>query len=183
MTVVLHASLSGPGSALVLRAWAEADIPELIDAYRDPVMRRWTRVHVTDDLDARRWLEVQRRGWSDGDRLSFAVVEPEPETGGHRLVANMVLKGLIAGKPSAEVGYWTTARARGRGIASRALETLTTWAFHTFGAQGLEYLQLLHQVDNHASCRVAQKCGYALESVLPAEPPFPYEGHVHARRF
>ena len=39
----------------------------------------------------------------------------------------------------------------------RALDTLTSWAFDTFEADGLERLELPHQVDNPASCRVAQK--------------------------
>jgi RimJ/RimL family protein N-acetyltransferase len=51
-----------------------------------------------------------------------------------------------------------------------------------FGAQGLQRLELLHQLDNLASCRVAQKSGYALTKVLPADPPaFPSPGHLHVR--
>ncbi|WP_182873028.1 GNAT family N-acetyltransferase [Microbispora sp. H10670] len=182
MTVVLHSPPDEEGSSLLLRLWTEEDIPELIDAYRDPVMRRWTRFHVDDEQDARRWIELQWKGWHDGDRLSFAVVEPEPGRGRSRLVGNVVVKGIVAGGDSAEVGYWTTREARGRGIAGRALQSLTTWAFDRFARQGLDFLRLLHLVDNHASCRVAQKCGYVLEEVVPARPPFPSGGHVHVRR-
>jgi RimJ/RimL family protein N-acetyltransferase len=68
-------------------------------------------------------------------------------------------------------------------VAPRALEALTGWAFGTFVADGLERLELLHQVDNLASCRVAQKSRYDLDSVLPAAPPsFPRDGHLHVRR-
>ncbi|GII64339.1 acetyltransferase [Sphaerisporangium krabiense] len=181
MTVVLHGPPDEEGSSLLLRLWTEDDVPELIDAYRDPVMRQWTRFHVTDEQDARRWVELQRKGWNDGDRLSFAVVESRGESDRPRLVANVVLKGRVTGGNSAEVGYWTTRTARGRGIAGRALEPLTTWAFETFAPQGLECLKLLHQVDNYASCRVAQKCGYVLEEIVPARPPFLHDGHVHVR--
>ncbi|MGZ3113292.1 hypothetical protein [Streptomyces sp. H62] len=55
------------------------------------------------------------------------------------------------------MGYSTAARARGRGAASRAPEALTGRAFESFEADGLERLGLLHQVDDLASCRVAQK--------------------------
>ncbi|MEU8269439.1 GNAT family N-acetyltransferase [Sphaerisporangium sp. NPDC049002] len=182
MTVVLHVAAGEGGPALLMRPWAERDIPELIEVYRDPVMRRWTRFHVTDEQDARRWLEIQRVGWSGGGRLSFAVLEEaEPGSGVLRLVANVALKGLTPGGAGAEVGYWTAAAARGRGVAGRALERMTTWAFEAFGGGGLRCLRLLHQVDNLASCRVAGKCGYVLAGVLPARPPFPLEGHVHAR--
>jgi L-amino acid N-acyltransferase YncA len=72
--------------------------------------------------------------------------------------------------------------ARNRGVASHAVEMLTTWAFESFGAAGLRRIELLHQQDNLASCRVAQKSGYALTGVLPADPPaFPVDGHLHTR--
>src|SRR5690242_10577999 len=132
MTVVVHSPPREEGSSLLLRLWTEDDIPELIDAYRDLVMRQWTRFHVNDEQDARRWIELQRKGWNDGDRLSFAVIESAAENDRPRLVANVVLKGYVAGGDSAEVGYWTTHAARGRGIAGRALELLTTWAFDRF---------------------------------------------------
>lgn len=94
----------------------------------------------------------------------------------------MVLKRPTPGGPSAEVGYWTAGHARGRAVASRALEALTSWAFGTFAEDGLVRLELLHSEDNTASCRVARKCGYPLTARLPAVPPhFPLDGHLHTR--
>jgi hypothetical protein len=59
---------------------------------------------------------------------------------------------------------------------------LTAWAFDSFAAQGLQRIELLHQQNNLASCRVAHKSGYALIGLLPADPPaFPAPGHLHAR--
>jgi RimJ/RimL family protein N-acetyltransferase len=84
------------------------------------------------------------------------------------VLGNVVLKGYEAGSDAAEVGCRTGAAARNRGIASHAVEMLTTWAFESFGAQGLQRIELLHQADNPASCRVAQKSGSALIRVLPA---------------
>ena len=98
------------------------------------------------------------------------------------LVIAAVLKGAVAGAASAEVGYWTAAHARGRGVASRSLEAMTRWAFDTFGGDGLQRLDLLHQADNVGSCGVARKAGYAFDRILPASPPaFPLDGHLHAR--
>lgn len=69
------------------------------------------------------------------------------------------------------------------GVAPQALEALTDWAFTTFAAEGLVRLELLHQVDNVASCRVAEKSGYAFAELLSALPPeFPLDGHLHVRR-
>jgi len=126
---------------------------------------------------------AQERGWAAGDRFGFAVLEAGFDAVRPRLVGNVVLKEVASGKPSAQVGYWTAAQARGRGVASRALETLTAWSFDAFGANGLECLVLLHQVDNVASCRVAEKSGYQLDRIVPSAPPaYPLDGHLHIRR-
>ncbi|MFF0507284.1 GNAT family N-acetyltransferase [Streptomyces fimicarius] len=164
---------------LRLRRWREEDLPALLRAYEDPAMRRWLATQVSGPDGAADWLEAQRTGWASGTRFAFAVTaggqEDEP-------LGNAVLKRPDPVSGRAEVGYWTTASARGRGVAPRALAALTDWAFTTFAEQGLTRLELLHQVDNEASCRVAEKCGYPLERVIPALPPdYPLDGHVHAR--
>ena len=41
---------------------------------------------------------------------------------------------------------------------------------------------LFHAVGNHASCRVAERCGFGFEAAPAARPPaFPAEGHLHVR--
>ncbi|MBC9716685.1 GNAT family N-acetyltransferase [Streptomyces sp. TRM66268-LWL] len=176
----VDATASAP--ALVLRPWHEDDLEPLIEAFRDAEMRRWLLSSIENAADARSWLESQDRGWASGSRLSFAVRESSGGSGvPGRLLGNVVLKRDDSGK-SAEVGYWTSAAARGRGVASRALEALTAWSFETFAADGLERLDLLHQVGNRASCRVAEKTGYGFDRILPAEPPWPEDGHLHVRR-
>ncbi|MFJ1589697.1 GNAT family N-acetyltransferase [Kitasatospora albolonga] len=76
----------------------------------------------------------------------------------------------------------TAAWARGRGVAPRAPEALTAWGFAAFAEEGPVRLELLHQVDNVASCRVAEKSGYAFAELLDALPPeFPLDGHLQVR--
>lgn len=182
MTVVLRSGPRTPGLSLLLRPWDTRDIPQLLDIYRDPVMRQSSRHPIVTKQEAYRWLEVQEQGWADGRRLSFAVLDSEPAGESGRLLGNIALKGRRAGRDAAEVGYWTAAAERNRGVASEAVHILTAWAFEVFVAEGLQRLELLHQLDNLASCRVAQKSGYALMRVLPAEPPaFPSPGHLHVR--
>ena len=53
--------------------------------------------------------------------------------------------------------------ARGRGVATETLRRLTAWGFSEVGALRLE---LLISVENAASKRVAQRCGYVREGVL-----------------
>ncbi|MFF0434157.1 GNAT family N-acetyltransferase [Streptomyces sp. NPDC004327] len=181
-TVFLETAALPSAPALRLRPWEEADAPGLVEPGRDAALRRWTSMAVDDEAGAVDWVRTQRRGWEAGDRFAFAVLEPPEQGGAARLVGHVVLNGVAPGASSASVGYWTTAPARGRGVAPRALRALTAWAFATFAGDGLTRLELLHQVDNTASCRVAEKCGYELGAVLPASPPaYPLEGHVHVR--
>ena len=181
MTVVLRADATPSSTALLLRPWYDEDLEPLIEAYRDPTLRRWTRLPVESTEDALHWLGIQAEGWASGTRFSFAVLEDRPGTGANRLLANVALKRNLSVHGSAEVGYWTAAPARGQGVAPRALDVLTAWAFDTFAADGLERLELRHQVDNLASCRVAEKARYEFDQVIPAYPPFPRDGHLHTR--
>ncbi|WP_329274311.1 GNAT family N-acetyltransferase [Streptomyces sp. NBC_01451] len=183
---VLDVPAAPTAPALRLRPWRPADVAALVEACQDPVLRRWTSHSVGNAEDGLRWIRSQQRGWEAGDRFAFAVVEDRPGSARGELVGHAVLKDAAPGRESAEVGYWTAAHARGRGVAPRALEALTAWAFDTYGAPGgaagLQRLELLHQEGNVASCRVAHKSGYGLDRVLPAEPPaFPHDGHVHVR--
>ncbi|TDV54158.1 GNAT family N-acetyltransferase [Actinophytocola oryzae] len=166
-TIRVPATAAGP--ELVLRPWVAEDAAALVDVYRDPAIRHWIRVAVRDVDQAAAWVAAQQEGWRTGERLCFAVLD------GTELVACVVLK-----KPRTrpEVGYWTAAAARGRGVASRAVDALSTWAFATFRATRLE---LRHQVDNLASCRVAQKTGFDLHSTILAAAPYPLDGHLHVR--
>jgi len=183
-TVILHAGATPSAPALVLRPWRTEDVAALVEVFRDPTLRHWTSSGVENEADALRWIRDQERNWATGDHLAFAVLEahPQPTSVQGQLAGHVILKEAVTGKPSAEVGYWTAAHARGRGVAPRALEALSDWAFDTLGPDGLERLELLHQVDNPASCRVAHKSRYPLDTVLaPAPPAYPREGHLHVR--
>jgi RimJ/RimL family protein N-acetyltransferase len=171
--------------ALLLRRWRLSDAADLVTLYRDGALRRWATSAVDDGAGAARWVRVQQRAWEAGDRFAFAVVEPRTRGDEGQLLGHVVLKDVALGTGSAGVGYWTAAHARGRGVAPRALQALTDWAFDSFtstAGEGLTRLELLHQADNLASCRVAQKCRYEPTRLLPAAPPaYPLDGHLHVR--
>ncbi|TMR25636.1 GNAT family N-acetyltransferase [Nonomuraea turkmeniaca] len=184
MTVILSANPTASASALRLRPWRAEDATALVTAHRDPLLRRWLTTSLVSEAEARRWIDEQNQGWADGVRFSFAILEcgsDKNEVGDP--VGHVVVKASVdPTSASAEVGYWTSATVRGRGIAPRALDVVSRWVLGSQRLMPLARLDLLHAVDNHASCRVAEKCRYALRSVLPAQPPaFPTEGHLHVR--
>jgi RimJ/RimL family protein N-acetyltransferase len=171
VAVTLRAPATPSGPALTLRPWTTADAEPLVAIYQDPAMRHWTRTHIADRADAAQWIATQQKGWRAGAHLSFAVHTDD----GH-LVACVAVTHPPA--EPAEVGFWTAAHARCQGVATRALTTLSTWAFATLD---LTHLNLLHHTDNEACCRVAEKAGYAFTGFLPAGPPHPLDGHLHVR--
>ncbi|CAM5245136.1 hypothetical protein SHIRM173S_01968 [Streptomyces hirsutus] len=179
---------------LTLRPWNPKDSAGLVELYRDEALRRWTSDAVHDEAGAARWVTAQQRGWEAGDRLAFAVEEAPEETleetpaetrapgTATRLVGNVVLKYAARGCGLAEVGYWTAAHARGQGSGPARSESADRLGVRGRLSEGLTRLELLHQVDNVASCRVAEKAGFPLTGTLPAAPPaFPLDGHAHVR--
>lgn len=170
MAVILSVPPTESAPALRLRPWQPDDLPALLAAHRDPLLRRWLATSLAGVAEARQWLDAQAAGWADASRFSFAVVGDDEAPLGH----------VVVKAGTAEVGYWTAAHARGRGIAARAVDTVSSWAVDT---HRLTQLSLFHAVGNDASCRVAVKCGFVLDELLPAAPPeFPSAGHRHVRR-
>jgi RimJ/RimL family protein N-acetyltransferase len=191
--------------ALILRPWRAADIPALAAemSCEYPTAGMWPRpdeqpvktalprgakrqTRPAGERDAARWLASQDRGWRDGDRLSFAVLE-EDDASGCVLAGNVGLKnreqtGRIGERETAEIGYWTAVAARGRGIAPAAVKAVTDWVFAAFAGTSLRQIMLVHDVANSASCRVAEKAGYPFRELSPANPPHWFtDGHIHMR--
>jgi RimJ/RimL family protein N-acetyltransferase len=179
-TITVQSAVDAPG--LLLRPWTEQDIPALVAAHRDPVIRRWLRHLVTTEQEARQVIEARQADRRTGSRFSFAVLAADADGTAGDLVGSVAIRGLGGEAVWGEVGYWVVSRARGRGIAPRALNAACEWAFRLSRLQPLERLELIHAVGNQASCRVADKAGFALSAVIPPLPPeFPEDGHLHIR--
>lgn len=158
-----------------LRPWTDGDAPALRAAYADPDIQRW-HVRGLDSLDeARELIAEWQRAWAQERRLEWAVAD----TGG-ALLGRLGLKDLVLFDGVAEVAYWTVPAARGRGLAPRAVDAVSRWAF----GLGFRRLELEHSTQNLASCRVAEKAGFAPEgtrygSALHADGH--HDMHTHAR--
>jgi RimJ/RimL family protein N-acetyltransferase len=179
-TLTVPPSATSPG--LLLRPWTEQDVPAMVAAYRDPVMRHWLRRPVTTAQEARQIIQARCADRRAGTGFSFAVLQSEADGVAGDLVGSVTIRRLDRAAVSGEVGYWVTAPSRGRGIAPRALNAAGEWAFRLPRHRPLEQLELIHAVGNLASCRVANKAGFPLTAVLPPLlPEFPNDGHLHIR--
>ncbi len=176
MSLAVGPTATAPG--LMLRRWRGSDAAAVVAAHRDEVMRRWLMTPIGDEEQARAWIAEQEAMWARGTHMSWAVEEEGALVGYFIIKAANPPDTLATG-----VGYWTVAGARGRGIASRCVEAAVEWLFGGQELMDADEIELLHTVGNEGSCRVAQKCGFALESVLPPWPPrYPNEGHRHLRK-
>jgi RimJ/RimL family protein N-acetyltransferase len=141
---------------VALRGLRSADIDALVIALQDPEIPRWTLVPspYTRD-DARAFLRFVNRGRAAGSRLALAIVDAADE---RALLGSVALNPIDWTQRAADVGYWVAAPARGRGVATRAVELI---AGHAFGTLGLERLELRAQEANRASQAVAARAGFA----------------------
>lgn len=168
------------GSGLRLRAWEPGDAEAVLRGLTDPEFLRWNPAlrDIVDLSDARDWIARRREAWHSGTSAHYAVEE------GGVAVGHVGLDMIELAVGRAKVGYWVVPEARGRGVASRALELCTRWAFDELG---LHRLALGHAVGHTASCRVAERCGYPAEGVLRGELPVNgapgrfHDVHLHAR--
>jgi RimJ/RimL family protein N-acetyltransferase len=69
----------------------------------------------------------------------------------------------------ASTGYVFARDAWGKGYATEALEAIVDIA----RGVGVVRLYALCHVENHASTRVLEKCGFTREGILPRHSPFP----------
>jgi [ribosomal protein S5]-alanine N-acetyltransferase len=139
---------------LTLRPWTVGDVPSLVAAYADPVIQRWHARWMTL-TEANEWVSAVNESWKSETAANWAVTE------GGGLVGRMSLRTVDLEDGLAGIGYWVVSAARGRGIAPRALVAVSDWAINELG---LHRLELEHSIRNEASCRVAEKAGYSLES-------------------
>jgi RimJ/RimL family protein N-acetyltransferase len=133
---------------------------EHVDALLDdPDTLRFTRIPVpVPDGFARRWIGTYEQARRDGTREAFAAFEPDGAFAGLALAPEIDREGA-----QLELGYIVAPGARGRGVGTAILRALTDWAFEELSAQRAF---LLISVENAASLRVAERCGYTQEGVM-----------------
>jgi RimJ/RimL family protein N-acetyltransferase len=141
---------------IALRAWTPADVPALVEACQDPAIPRWTLVPSPyTAADAHSYLQRVAAGWDAGAGASLAIVDAAD---GDAPLGAVGLNAIDWDHRAADVGYWIAAPARGRGVATRAVELVAGWAF---GTLGIERLELRAHEDNTASQAVARRAGFA----------------------
>lgn len=102
-----------------------------------------------------------------------------PSAAEHREILEL---GLDPDSGEARIGYRVARWTRGQGAATHAVNAVADWASQQ---RALRRILLTHAVENTASCRVAEKGGFRLERLLPANKVFGdglvHDEHLHVR--
>ncbi len=140
----------------MLRGWTEEDVPALVAACNDPEIVRWIPIIPSPYTEADGLAFVRREALSDESGRAITI-------GGE--VVGSIGTSLNSQAYRGRISYWVAASARGRGVCTRALRLLSSWAFEDLELQRLE---LITDPDNAASQRVAEKAGYRREGIMRA---------------
>lgn len=145
---------------VALRPWRRSDRAAMVAMCSDPLSARFTSVpEPYGPADADAWLETHEDNLAAGRAIPFAVAgaaDDRVPVGSIGLVLDWV-------HLRAEVGYLMAPEARGRGWATRAVRMLCDWAIDDLG---IDRVELLADIDNAASQRVAAKAGFRREGTL-----------------
>jgi RimJ/RimL family protein N-acetyltransferase len=159
---------------LVLRPKRRHDLDAITAACQDPEIPRWTFVPSPyTRADAEAFLKRSREEHAAGTAAHFLAVDADSDT----LLGAISVMEIDRQRGSGELGYWVTADARGRGVATRAVRMITAWARDELG---LMQLEIRAHKDNMPSRRVAEKAGYRDTGRLAPLPRRGIEEPVYA---
>jgi RimJ/RimL family protein N-acetyltransferase len=149
MAIELPDSLRGDG--FVLRRLREDDAPAFAAAFRDdPELGRMLGIERDPDEDA---VREQAAG---GRRNALAI-----DDGG--FAGQVMLHSHDEQNRHAEVAFWLVPRARRRGLGSRAVALVVSWAFEELG---LLRVEMTTTPDNAGVHRLARRLGFTREGLL-----------------
>lgn len=138
-----------------LRQWRIEDVPDLVEAWRDPQILSDSVAPGKRSLrDARKWIsrtDVRRRA---GVALDLVVAGSDDDS----LLGEVSLYRFDKSRRAALISWWLAEPARGDGIATRAVNMLAEWAL----AGPLTAVVAEIKETNVKSLALAQRCGFDL---------------------
>ncbi|WP_017599924.1 GNAT family N-acetyltransferase [Nocardiopsis lucentensis] len=141
-----------------LEPWNAAELLRCVDSARER-LAAWTHLahRVVDLPSARRLLQdyADRQAHDTGRYLGIWE--------GGELVGGALFRSFDARLGVCEVGVWVVPSARGRGLATRALWTMTDWALRT---RGLYRVEMRTSPANAETRAIAERLGMRREGTL-----------------
>jgi RimJ/RimL family protein N-acetyltransferase len=147
---------------VALRPPAPGDIDAITVGCADPSVSRYTSIPSPyQRAHAEAFVRDSIRHWREGVSANFVITDAETGT----LLGGCGVIRLDEPGGAAEIGYWLTVEARGRGAMTRSVRLVTDWVLRDLGRTRLE---LQADVRNTPSQRVAERAGFRREGEVPA---------------
>jgi RimJ/RimL family protein N-acetyltransferase len=143
---------------LVLRPTTEADIPVIAPAFRDPAIGEEAGVPPFDEDMLRTVIREQLPGMiARGLLCPYVIVDARND----EVLGGLAIHHFDPMRDVVELGYWLFVTARGRGVATRAVQAAVEHAF----AHGIYRVEAHVRIGNAASERVLERAGFRREGV------------------
>jgi len=139
---------------VVLRVSESRDLPAIEAGIHDPDVIRWigpTQGSATDVI------AMNRERWASGSP-TLSICERDSTC-----IGLVWINVPEADQATGWVGYWLLPRARGRGLATRAVRLVSSWALREMGVTNL---RLTTEPENGRSRRVAERSGFLHTGML-----------------
>ncbi|MFC3496018.1 GNAT family N-acetyltransferase [Glycomyces rhizosphaerae] len=146
--------LETDATGLRLRQIRETDLDDLAASCADELTQRWVDLpkHY-ERADADWWFGICRQRWERGETVLFVLADDAD-----RYCGSVELS--LGALGEAELAYFCSPWARGRGWMTAASRRLCRLGFEELGLERIEWRAV---VGNEASRRVAEKVGFAIE--------------------
>lgn len=145
---------------LLLHVPDASDIDAITAACQDPEIPRWTTVpspYTREHGDG--YVRLIGEWWADGSETIWCVYRDG------ELVASIGLHQIVEHPTGghAEIGYWVTAAARGKGYLVEAGREVVEWGFRELGLARIGWRAV---VGNIPSARAARALGFRYEGTM-----------------
>ena len=140
--------------SVLLRVSESRDLPAIEAGIHDPDVIRWIGLTQGSATDV---IAMNRERWASGSP-TLSICERDSTC-----IGLVWINVREADQATGWVGYWLLPRARGRGLATRAVRLVSGWALREMG---VTILRLTTEPENGRSRRVAERSGFRQTGVL-----------------
>jgi len=151
------------GDSVLLRPYQSSDVSHLYEAVRESIAEvsvwmPWCHADYSIE-ESREWIESQPEKWEQGTDYDFAIIDSENDS----FLGGCGLNHINYAAGAANLGYWVRTGRTRRGAATEATLLLARFGFDRLN---LNRVEILADVDNRASQRVAEKAGAVREGIM-----------------
>ena len=147
---------------ITIRPYQFSDLNQLLAAVHESTAEiypwmEWCKPEYSAQ-EAEPWLRERREAWASKREFEFAILDTDTRA----LLGGVGLNHLHPVDRFANLGYWVRSSRTGKGVATAAVRLIARFAFEQ---TNLARLEIVINVDNRASQRVAEKAGAHREGV------------------